>query len=226
MEQILEKVMNFINENTMLLIIICIFLIVILVIYLIDNTIKTKKLEQEELEKKEEPKILESNIPEEEVAPVVEEVAPVVTETAEVVEEPKVEEVPAEEPVVETPVAPVAPVDDYNIDELLNKDYSANNEIVNNMPATPVVETPKSKYTNDKKLSDIFGTKKANKLENTQDFADEIERVLKEQNNAKTLETTKDFSDELDRILKKLSAENTNVNDSQIEETNDYTNMF
>ena len=51
MDKFLEKIMNFINENTMLLIIICIFLIVILVIYLIDNTIKTRRLEQEELER-------------------------------------------------------------------------------------------------------------------------------------------------------------------------------
>ena len=55
MDKFLEKIMNFINENTMLLIIICIFLIVILVIYLIDNTIKTRRLEQEELEKKNNP---------------------------------------------------------------------------------------------------------------------------------------------------------------------------
>ena len=220
MEQILEKVMNFINENTMLLIIICIFLIVILVIYLIDNTIKSKRLEKEMLEQKEtpeEPKVLETNIPEEKPevvptvtpevtpAPVVEEVAeevptvaPVIEET---VEEPKVEEVPVE-----------LPTYDSNIEELLNKDYSANNEIVNNIPVKPeepaveVKEEPKTKYTNDKKLSDIFGKK--------------------EEPVSKKIETTQDFSDELDRILKKLNDEEPKIDENVLDESSDYTNMF
>ena len=220
MEQILEKVMNFINENTMLLIIICIFLIVILVIYLIDNTIKSKRLEKEMLEQKEtpeEPKVLETNIPEEKPevvptvtpevtpAPVAEEVAeevptvaPVIEET---VEEPKVEEVPVE-----------LPTYDSNIEELLNKDYSANNEIVNNMPVKPeepaveVKEEPKTKYTNDKKLSDIFGKK--------------------EEPVSKKIETTQDFSDELDRILKKLNDEEPKIDENVLDESSDYTNMF
>ena len=220
MEQILEKVMNFINENTMLLIIICIFLIVILVIYLIDNTIKSKRLEKEELANNSnntpEPKVLDAAIPEEaapvveNVAPVVEEGAPVVPEETPVVEEPKSvvsEETPVvEEPKVEVPVEPVVtttPVVDNSIEELLNKDYTANNEIVNSIPNEPVVEPPKSKYTNDKKLSDIFG---------------------KKEETPKKIDSTQDFSDELDRILKKLNEED-KVN-SSMEETSDYTNMF
>ena len=221
MEQILEKVMNFINENTMLLIIICIFLIVILVIYLIDNTIKSKRLEKEELANNSnntpEPKVLDAAIPEaepapvvENVAPVVEEAAPVVPEETPVVEDPKAEvsvETPeVEEPKVEVPVEPVVtttPVVDNSIEELINKDYTANNEIVNSIPNEPVVEPPKSKYTNDKKLSDIFG---------------------KKEETPKKIDSTQDFSDELDRILKKLNEED-KVN-SSMEETSDYTNMF
>lgn len=210
MDKILEKVMNFINENTMLLIIICIFLIVILVIYLIDNTIKTRKLEQEELEKKNNPPlevpetVMEEPKVEETPAPVVEEVAEVAPEA---VEEPKVEEVD------NSYTIPAEPVIDNNIEELLNKDYSSNNEVVNNIPEevvaepvveTPVVEAPKSKYNNDKKLSDIFGKKEETKTKN--------------------IETTQDFSDELDRILKKLNEE-TKI-DTSLDETNDYTNMF
>lgn len=219
MEQILEKVMNFINENTMLLIIICIFLIVILVIYLIDNTIKSKRLEQMEAEKKanpEEPTVIDNPIPE--AAPVVPEVAETVIEATPVVEEPVVEptveapvedvtipEVPEVPAIDETPV--VEPVVDSNIDDLLNKDYSANNAVVENIPqealAEPVVEAPKSKYNNDKKLSDIFGKKK------------EVEAPKK-------IETTQDFSDELDRILQKLNSEESAGED----ESTDYTNMF
>ncbi len=218
MDQILEKVMNFINENTMLLIIICIFLIVILVIYLIDNTIKSRKLEQEELEKKENPEPIptpkiDNSIPEvkTEEAPVIEPVAEEVKEEPEVV----VPETPVVEPEVVAPVEEA--VEDTaieinsNIDELLNKDYSENNKLVETIetkpvvePVTPVVETPKSKYTNDKKLSDIFG---------------------KKEEAPKKIDSTQDFSDELDRILKKLNEENFNVN-SSMEETSDYTNMF
>ena len=206
MEQFLEKVMNFINENTMLLIIICIFLIVILVIYLIDNAIKSRRLEKELLERpQEEPKVLETNIPEPTPAPVVEEVAEEVKEEVPVIEDitpeveiPEVEEVPAE-----TPVEPISPMMDADIEALLNKDYSANNEVVNNIPVEPVKEEPKSKYTNDKKLSDIFGKKETT-------------------TSAKKIETTQDFSDELDRILQKLNEDSS----TPVEDTADYTNMF
>lgn len=220
MEKYLEKIMNFINENTMLLIIICIFLIVILVIYLIDNTIKSKKLEKAELENKgnEEPKVLNNSIPKEEV-PAVEEVAPVVPEAVPVVEE-KVETTvvePAVEPAVEEPSVTVeepkaetSPIVDTSIEELLNKDYSSNNTVVDNIPeevvSTPIEEKPKNKYSNDKKLSDIFG-KKEEKVESK-------------------IENTKDFSDELDRILKKLNEEEARIDNTSIEETSDYTNMF
>lgn len=220
MDKILEKIMNFINENTMLLIIICIFLIIILVIYLIDNTIKTKKLEEAELAKKEKPEpiTIDNPVPEKVTEePVVEPV---------VVEEQKIEEIP-EEPIVEEPVLatkveespvivnpnveiPEVPEPDFNIDELLNKDYSANNKFIDTVDVKPImdpvvetkIEKPKSKYTNDKKLSDIFGKKegKINKIE-----------------------TTQDFSDELDKILAKL---NSDESSTSLEDTTDYSNMF
>ena len=209
MDKFLEKIMNFINENTMLLIIICIFLIVILVIYLIDNTIKTRRLEQEELEKKNNPS---PEVPE---TPVEEVPAPAVEEVAEVAPVVPVVETPVEEPKVEEDYTiPQEPVIDSSIEDLLNKDFSGNNEIVNNIPeeikeepvtpVVPVVETPKSKYNNDKKLSDIFGKKEEPKIKN--------------------IETTQDFSDELDRILKKLNEDA--KNSPALEETSDYTNMF
>lgn len=47
MNKFLEAVMNFINENTILLIIICVFLIFVLIGYLIDNSIKARKLEKQ-----------------------------------------------------------------------------------------------------------------------------------------------------------------------------------
>ncbi len=207
MDKFLEKVMNFINENTMMLIIICIFLIIILVIYLIDNTIKTKRLEQAELAKKEnpEPTVEDTNVSNEPevkapVSPI--EINEPVVEEPETVTSPIVEETNnssfEEENATETYIEQET---NSNIDELLNKDFSANNELVESIPDEPVVEEPKSKYNNDKKLSDIFGKKK--------------EPV-------KSIETTQDFSDELDRILQKLNEDSS----TSVEDTSDYTNMF
>lgn len=53
MNDAIESVMSFINENTNTLIIICIFLIVILVIYLIENSIKSKRIKNNIKEEKE-----------------------------------------------------------------------------------------------------------------------------------------------------------------------------
>ena len=143
------------------------------------------------------------------------ETATKVEEVAEVAPVVPVVETPVEEPKVEEDYTiPQEPVIDSSIEDLLNKDYSSNNEIVNNIPeeikeepvtpVVPVVETPKSKYNNDKKLSDIFGKKEEPKIKN--------------------IETTQDFSDELDRILKKLNEDA--KNSPALEETSDYTNMF
>ena len=46
MKDIIVKVTNFVNENTILLIGICAFLILVLIVYLIDNSIKTKKMQK------------------------------------------------------------------------------------------------------------------------------------------------------------------------------------
>ena len=43
MNDVIDNVMTFINENTTILIIICVFLIVVLVVYLIENAIKYSK---------------------------------------------------------------------------------------------------------------------------------------------------------------------------------------
>lgn len=47
MNQTLEKIMTFINENTNILIGICLFLIFVLIGYLIDNSIKSRKAKKE-----------------------------------------------------------------------------------------------------------------------------------------------------------------------------------
>lgn len=253
MNEFLEKAMLFINENTMLLIGICIFLILVLIGYLIDNAIKTRKLEKEELLKANEGSIAEEV---KNAAPVIEKTiegvkpeieiekspenlkAEIVTEP--VVEEPKQEVTPVmpEVPVtnvVETPVVEETPspvVETSSMEELLNKDFSKNNEIVNNLneedlnipitnevkietevieepkqevtpviPEVPVtkVEENKSPYKSDKKISDIFSKKKEEpKLETTQDFSDELDRILSKLNEeTKEVDTSLDTEEEI-----------------------------
>jgi len=238
MNEFIEKAMLFINENTMLLIGICIFLILVLIGYLIDNAIKTRKLEKQELAKAAEEAAKEEPAP---VAPIVSEsvveATPVVeniVETEEKVIEKSPEDLKAtlvKEEVKEEPVMPEvvtmpepkveepAPVvETESMEELLNKDFSKNNEIVNNLdinePLTPVKpepvvtevkEEPKSIYKSNSKLSDILGKKK------TEDKP--------------KLNTTQDFSDELDRILNKLNEE-TNKIDETLETDEEINNRF
>ena len=47
MNNILQNVMVFINEHTLLLIGICVFLILVLVGYLIDNSVKSKRIRKD-----------------------------------------------------------------------------------------------------------------------------------------------------------------------------------
>ena len=95
MNKFIDNIMNFINENTTLLIIICVFLIFVLIAYLIDNGIKTKKLAK-----------MQNNVLSEEEKTVVSGtvIAP------ESLNEPKIEteEIPKEsEPTIQETVSPV-----------------------------------------------------------------------------------------------------------------------
>ena len=231
MNEFLEKAMLFINENTMLLIGICIFLILVLIGYLIDNSIKTRKLEKEEMKKE-----LEEANKAPEVVPEVAEIAKeAAVEVAPIQEEKEIErateDLKAEivtEPVVETPAEPVVTeiepvIETESMEDLLNKDFSKNNEIVNNLTDTqiikpvekietpePVIETPaqeekKSPYKSNSKLSDILAKKK--------------------ENAKPKLETTQDFSDELDRILNKLNEE-TPKSDNSLDTDDEINNRF
>ena len=47
MNKILDTVMTFINENTNILIGVCIFLIFVLIGYLIDNSVKSKRVRKD-----------------------------------------------------------------------------------------------------------------------------------------------------------------------------------
>lgn len=234
MNEFIEKAMLFINENTMLLIGICIFLILVLIGYLIDNAIKTRKLEKQELAKAAEEETKEEPAP---VAPIVSEAVveatPVVENTVET-EEKVIEKAPEdlkatlvteeikEEPVMPEPKVeePAPVVETESMEALLNKDFSKNNEIVNNLTDTQIInpvepapspvveevkEEPKSIYKSNSKLSDILGKKKTEEKPK--------------------LDITQDFSDELDRILNKLNEE-TNKIDETLETEEEINNRF
>lgn len=142
MKDIITKATNFINENTMLLIGICAFLIIALIIYLIDNSIKTKKMQKALTEMDQtEDKVIESSELEEKnesVEPVKEETK---FDSISLVDE-KVE--PKEEVKVETPVEPTVEV---NTPEEVS---------------TPTIEekVEEPKFTNKKSLSEILSKKK------------------------------------------------------------------
>ena len=171
MKEIIEKVTNFINENTMLLIGICAFLIVVLIIYLIDNSIKTKKMQKAIKEMDEaEDNIISSNLDEEEKE---------IPESKEV-QAPEKEEEKEDEPQFDS----ISLVDeDKEYDEVANEEVSIEPEVEDKeeIEISPApVEEPKeeSKFTNKKSLSEILAKKK----DSSNNDAD------------KTLDETTDFS--------------------------------
>ena len=209
MDKFLETVMNFINENTTLLIIICVFLIFVLIGYLIDNSIKTRKMEKNAPIENEVP--VEEPIVQEEVKEEINNEEPVTEVETKVEEQPSIE-VPVEEP-VEAPVVPEPAINneitvDPKINDLLLRDFSNNentietNEVITDAPIEEPKKEEKTVYKNNKNLFDIF-KKKSEVKEET------------------------DYSTELDRILQKLNESSSSItDDSTIDETNDFTNMF
>lgn len=252
MDKILETIMNFINENTTLLIIICIFLIFVLIGYLIDNSIKTKRLEKQMSE--EEPTFDNKEVLDEAIEPKVEEVpveAPVVEEpVVETKAEPEVETPePTVEPEIEQPVAPVVeePEVDENenneiysneidvdpkINDLLLRDFSDNGiETVEPEEEPEVSLNPIDKVDN----IEIPETKEESVYKNDKKLSDIFKKKApvetKTEEPSVNLEKTADFSNELDRILQKLDEVNIDDNidtseDSNLEETQNFSNMF
>lgn len=241
MDKILETIMNFINENTTLLIIICVFLIFVLIGYLIDNSIKTKRLERQmssDTSINNEPEVIETPIEEKKEELVIEETPieePIVEEiNDDTVEIPTIE-LPKEEEKDEIKEVTESVGNQVNVDPKINdillRDF-ANNGVSNvdteekdeEISLNPIsnidsIELPKEEesevkepvYKNDKKLSDIFKKKDSSVETNKTDSV--------------KLESTIDFSNELDRILQKINDDNLS-NDSTLDETTDYTNMF
>ena len=171
MNKFLENVMNFINENTTLLIIICVFLIFVLIGYLIDNSIKTRKMEKklkmESLNGVSKQEVSDEVVKEEIPVQVAEEVKDVAPEVVKVEENTVVEETPAVEVQPEPIVPAVEPVIEEKEDTSLKVDLElpeveeTKEEVT---PAEPVVtndeeeteEIGQREVTVDSKINDLL----------------------------------------------------------------------
>ena len=227
MNKVLENLMNFINENTTLLIIICVFLIFVLIGYLIDNSIKTRKIEQKLLKDNDDNRNIEEDINEKIETQIDDVPTPEVNlekpieETNPIVEEKNINnEITVSEEVNDTLLRDFAENGDKTVDvtpsveESIVTEEEIKEEIIPPVSEENTTEPTKedSIYKNDKKLSDIF--KKAPKTEVIEDSKPNLEKTV-------------DFNNELDRILKKLNDTPSNeTKDSTLEETTDFTNMF
>lgn len=246
MNKFIENVMSFINENTTLLIIICVFLIFVLVGYLIDNSIKTKKLAKMEKSIKKD-HVIDNNVPEvkEEVkavevsepTPVVEEPVSIIEETAKIEEPiivaeestPVVEPIIPEEPKVETEEVKVneitEPVEvkanefkvDPAINELLSRDFTKQDNVINY--ETEKEEVTISPIQQESTLESPGSSEDKNPYKNAKSLSEILGKKNVEvvKEDKKELLNTVDFQNELDRILQKLN------NDSDNQTTKDST---
>lgn len=225
MNDAIETVMSFINENTTILIIICVFLIVVLVAYLIDNTIKSKRISKNIEKEQEETKMLIEKRKEEEKQKEEQEKLNAKFENAIIDNETKKEEIIPEKKEVnlEPKVEQEKIKDAVNIfpeekkeEEIISIDniFPVSNEEKNVQKVEEVKEEDKNVdvlYKNDKKLSEILFSNIEKQPEGKLD-----ESVVKKEEQEKSLS---DSAAELDAIMKKLNSYNNSDEDN-------FTNIF
>lgn len=185
MDKFLENIMNFINENTTLLIIICVFLIFVLIGYLIDNSIKTRKLEKQ----------MQMDANEDTDVPVQNEVVAEEVATTNTVEEPSIDpnteinldfsnqdEVKTSdvEPTEEVPVMPdlpeVPPLDDPvlpTVEEPVSVEPEVEAPVVTEIPAEPI----SNEVTVDPAINDLLLRDFANNGVNNVDLDNNVTDV-------------------------------------------------
>ena len=157
MNDFLNTVMNFINENTTLLIIICVFLIFVLVGYLIDNSVKSRKMaKKRELEGNTGVVVEETTIQEPVVQPIEQNVEtqvekPVINSIEEDVQ-------PIVEPIIPEPVQP-KPVEDTVEEESNNYIEANDSEPLDEIKTTTFddidYEEPNVEFTPDVVVDDV-----------------------------------------------------------------------
>lgn len=227
MNDAIETVMSFINENTTILIIICVFLIVVLVAYLIDNTIKSKRISKNIEKEQEETKALIEKRKEEEKQKEEQEKLNAKFESAIIDNEIKKEEIVPEKKEVnlESKIEQEKIKDAVNIfpeekkeEEIISIDniFPVSNDEKNVQKEEIKEEKSEDKnvdvlYKNDKKLSEILFSNIEKQPEGKLD-----ESVVKKEEEAKSLS---DSAAELDAIMKKLNSYNNSDEDN-------FTNIF
>lgn len=225
---ILEVVMTFINENTNILIGICIFLIFVLVGYLIDNSVKSKRVRKDIKNADQVPENIKEEIIKEEKEKEEKTIQDKIEEPKEEIkldEEPKIDEnTPAPtdnvfESAVEIPAGNVT--DELNNNVPLSNDIldagivNDIDEVVNTIDNSPMnisLENNNSIYKNNKGLSEIL-FENTNTLDTPSIDTNDIFNVDNK------IEIKSEDS-ELDDIMNKLNNMQTN------EEEDNYTNIF
>ena len=235
MDKVLENIMIFINENTNILIGICLFLIFVLIGYLIDNSIKSRRAKMDfkksqsdvnvELEKANEESLSENKIDNR------------VFEDA--VENQNIEKIEDEIQTIDTDIENTNVIEptfeniissDAQDDTKIEEEQTTINDIINVIDDKKV-EEPKNDniekveneaeviYKNDKKLSEILFSDVNNNTDNVNNiFTDKSnENDIKPKNVEPKVELDED---ELDNIMKKLQ------NVSSFDEEDNYTNIF
>lgn len=237
MNDILLKIMDFINNNTLLLIGICVFLILVLIGYLIDNSVKSKRIRNDIKNADQVPENIKNEIIKEAEEKEKNLAATEVQNTTEItntVETPLVvnnensSSVP--EINIETTQQPVAQ-ENIELNDRLDLD-STNTNIQNNNinnyvdPDFNIMNPINNEYSNDKRLSEILNN--VNNIvindSNNSIFSNNMSDIQINTNvdkNDVKIETD-DTSDELDRIMQKLS----NMNNINNEDEDSYTNIF
>lgn len=196
MNNVLQNIMYFINDNTILLICICGFLILVLIGYLIDSSIKARNLEKSiSLTNKNntntETDKFYNQTKEENVD----------ISVKENIEDSK-EEFPKQEEIKEEPKETIE-IKVEEPEEVKNEvlpDFTEPKSIEETKPQEEVVKVEEPK-NNNKKLSEILGGINKNTETKTEDNS---------------------VDNELDRIMKKLDSNK----DRTLDETTDFNNMF
>lgn len=250
MNQTLQNIMVFINEHTLLLIGICIFLILVLIGYLVDNSVKSKRVRNDIKNPDQVPEnIKDEIIKQAEEKTIKKEDAPVEADSL-IVDTPMIND--------QNNLNEVQNVEINNSDEVQNIEINDSNETLTfdlensndilNIPVqneVPVeIEDPdkdimnpntQSEYSNDKKLSEILF--QLNDIQNndspvTEEIKSESENNIFNNDSSNIvinddvkkddvqIQANGNASDELDRIMRKLSTMNNNVEDDN------YTNIF
>ena len=218
---ILESVMTFINENTNILIGICIFLIFVLVGYLIDNSVKSKRVRKDIKNADQVPENIKEEIIKEEKEKEEKQLQDAIEQPKEEIKLDTTSQTDGNEPVPTDNIFESAvEIPNGNVTDELNSNVPLSNDIldagivsdINEVVNTVDNTSEKIVYKNNKGLSEIL-------FENTNTLDNNVESSTNIFNVSSNIEE-KSSDSELDDIMNKLNNMQTN------EEEDNYTNIF